>query len=500
VSERTIEQPVHGETIAPLERAARSEARAPVARARPARASWWPALALIALVVLAGVVFGVLPRWGAEHATPPRAAAPAPTDESSAPELSPEEIEALKNQGESLLAELLPQQARVKDLHPQDWAADDWAHYQELGRSGDDAYLATDYRAAVDAYGAAVALGRELLTRASDLSAAALAAGENALAAGDPERAADQFNVVLGIDPDQSEARKGIARAERLPEVLDRIERASALEAAGKLDEAIKLYREAAAIDPAYEPAREAVDRVAKRSKDEQFERLMSQGLAALGSEEFDTAHKAFAAALAIRPTSPAAKDGLDQADLGQSLDAIALAEARALAFERRELWRSAIEQYRAALATDDTLDFARQGLARAEARADLDAKLENLIANPNLLFRDDILSQAGELLASARAVEAPGARITAQATELARLIDLASTPVSVELKSDQKTEVTLYRVGSLGAFDVKEVELRPGTYTAVGSRSGYRDVRRTFTVLPGHELEPITVQCVEPI
>jgi len=33
-----------------------------------------------------------------------------------------------------------------------------------------------------------------------------------------------------------------------------------------------------------------------------------------------------------------------------------------------------------------------------------------------------------------------------------------------------------------------------------VGSRDSYRDVRQTFTVLPGRELEPIRVVCVETI
>ena len=58
-----------------------------------------------------------------------------------------------------------------------------------------------------------------------------------------------------------------------------------------------------------------------------------------------------------------------------------------------------------------------------------------------------------------------------------------------MRLESDQLTSVTLYRVGALGAFAAKEVELRPGTYTAIGSRDGYRDVRQTFTVRPGPEL-----------
>ena len=76
----------------------------------------------------------------------------------------------------------------------------------------------------------------------------------------------------------------------------------------------------------------------------------------------------------------------------------------------------------------------------------------------------------------------------------------VATTPIAVHLTSDQLTEVTLYRVGALGAFMSKDVELRPGTYTAIGSRDGYRDVRRTFTVVPGRTIASVNVICVEPI
>jgi len=78
--------------------------------------------------------------------------------------------------------------------------------------------------------------------------------------------------------------------------------------------------------------------------------------------------------------------------------------------------------------------------------------------------------------------------------------VELASKPIQVRLESDQLTSVTLYRVGALGAFAAKEVELRPGTYTAIGSRDGYRDVRQTFTVRPGRNLAPIRLVCIEPI
>ena len=40
---------------------------------------------------------------------------------------------------------------------------------------------------------------------------------------------------------------------------------------------------------------------------------------------------------------------------------------------------------------------------------------------------------------------------------------------------------------------------LRPGTYTAVGMRNGFRDVRIQFEVKPG-QLNAVDVRCIEAI
>jgi hypothetical protein len=176
------------------------------------------------------------------------------------------------------------------------------------------------------------------------------------------------------------------------------------------------------------------------------------------------------------------------------------LSEARALAFERRELWAQAVERYEAALAEDPTVAFAIAGRERSRARADLDTKLENLIANPNLLLTDGVLDDARGLVEQARPLAEAGTRIAAQVERLDTLIRVASTPIAVQLTSDGQTEVTVYRVGPLGAFATTEIEVRPGTYTAVGSRQGYRDVRATFTVVPGRETPAVRIVCSEQI
>jgi len=89
---------------------------------------------------------------------------------------------------------------------------------------------------------------------------------------------------------------------------------------------------------------------------------------------------------------------------------------------------------------------------------------------------------------------------LAAQLVELGRLLELAVIPVAVRFDSDNLTEVTIYKVGRLGMFTSRSLELRPGLYTVVGSRAGYRDVRRNVRVEPGREGLSVSVRCEEPI
>src|SRR5699024_6111732 len=132
--------------------------------------------------------------------------------------------------------------------------------------------------------------------------------------------------------------------------------------------------------DGEWPAARNGLADVERRIAAAEYAARMSRGMQALTDERWQDAAAAFRAALAMRASSAEAEEGLLQAEQGAKLDEIALAEARALAFERRELWSEAISRYEAALAADRTLAFARDGLARSRRRADLDAKLANLI------------------------------------------------------------------------------------------------------------------------
>ena len=87
-----------------------------------------------------------------------------------------------------------------------------------------------------------------------------------------------------------------------------------------------------------------------------------------------------------------------------------------------------------------------------------------------------------------------------AKPQRMALLLKRAATPLSIPLLSNNVTEVFVYKIGRLGNFMRKEILLRPGTYVVVGSRPGYRDVRVEFRVAPEIDMEPVIIQCEEPI
>ena len=219
-------------------------------------------VALVALVVAAVVVFFVLPNWvedqGADEAVVEAVEPQAPED-SEEPALTPEELEVLRQEAESLLALLLTQQGDLEEQSAVEWGGEDFERHQSLSREGDDAFLANAFQDAVPAYAQALELGGALLERSADLITAALTAGEGALDAGNSAVALEQFELVLRIEAGNSRGQAGLLRAQQLPQVLALTQSGEELERSGDLEEAAGAYREALAIDGLWAPARSAL-------------------------------------------------------------------------------------------------------------------------------------------------------------------------------------------------------------------------------------------------
>jgi hypothetical protein len=213
-----------------------------------------------------------------------------------------------------------------------------------------------------------------------------------------------------------------------------------------------------------------------------------------------DSARAAFRDALALRPGSREAADALASLEQGQRADALKVLELRARAAESAERWDEALAAWREAAALEPSLATAREGIARAEPRAELQRRIEALNREPQRLWDPAGRAEARQLIASAAATGNPRERLARAAGELERLAAAAQQPVRLRLQSDGVTSVTIYRVGQYGSFSERDVELLPGRYTVVGTRNGYRDVRRDVVLPPGQPPTAVVVKCEEPI
>lgn len=475
--------------------------------------------AFVLLFALAAIVFVVLPRWVAESGSP---VIPAPTSApADAAELEadtsaeadvvpgeiPDEIEVELEDLAQLMAEAENVLERVVSLRESldarsagVWGGDGYRDALEALTRGEEEMGRRAFAEAKVSFESALAQLESVQASANNIVSDALRRGRDALAAGSATEAEDAFALALQIQPGNAEAKRGIARAKVVDELRILVARGQELEGRGNLDGAAESYRQAVALDPLSQPAQQGLARIDTRASEEAFTAAMSEAVAALNRQDFEGARAGFERARAIKPTAPGVADGLKAVDEGVRVQRIAGHRQRAVAFEQREAWRSAEKEYQSVLDIDDTIRFAQEGKARTSVRATLSEKLEFHIENPERLSDDEVLAEVNGILDSASAVENPGPNIQGQ---IARLNDLASefsTPVQVRLLSDGKTEVVVYKIGTIGRFDSHALVLRPGTYTVVGRRQGFRDVRYRLVVRADVPPAPLLVRCEEEI
>lgn len=491
--------PEHASEIVARARAA-DGLPAPALQGRPGVPVWLAYAFGGLLLVAASVLFLVLPRIAEERA----ASRPPPPERIVREEEPRRDMQLMRMQrdaADEAMGGMLQDRNYLATLQPALWSGGAWEQALGEEEKGDDFYRRREYAQAREAYGTAGDKLRELRGRAPEIGRNSLEAAQQAIESGDQAGAMaelEKAGILLGeTDPEvQSAAR----RAAKLPEIMEAVAEARASERNGSLEEQRAAWQAVLAVDPDRRPARAALAAVNARIERQLFASRMSRGHAALAEGNLDAARAAFEAAGKQRPKDSAPVEALAALELEERGQRLAQLQSAAMAGRFAEDWRKAADNYRAMLQIDSNIVAAQRGLAEAQQRTRLDDDLENTIANARVLNRDDAWERGKRLLDEAGGVAGPGPRLGGQIDRLERALRVAATPAPVQLRSDGLTEVTIYHVGRLGSFGNRVLELRPGAYTAVGTRDGYRDVRRDFVVAPEGLSDPLVLICTEPI
>lgn len=409
-------------------------------------------------------------------------------------------VAQIKAATDSALGDLLSQLERLRFRAIDRWGGQEYLDALDVYAEGDQAYVDRNYRLAGGKYREASRLLEPFFERIDTVFEEALAAAQAAFGNSDVSEAVRLYDLATSITPGHREAEAGFARAKNLQAVLTLMSQGSEFEEDLELAAAKLAFEKALELDPLWEPATIALERVRTAIKQFSFEQRMTEGFDALLTADFDSARAAFNAAKALDPNSRQPADGLLQVDQEIRLADIRRLEQEAIALDDAEQWEGSLVVYEDILKIDPDLQFAQTGLSTARSRSTLHTRLAALIAEPDSLSDQVTMQNATNLLLDVTRLQPIGPRLEDQKNELSRLLKRAATPVPVTLISDEQTNVAIFKIGKLGTFARQDLSLRPGVYVAVGNRAGYRDVRIEFRVAPEVEMQPIVILCEESI
>ncbi|MEM6605796.1 MAG: hypothetical protein AAF671_08555 [Pseudomonadota bacterium] len=404
-----------------------------------------------------------------------------------------------RSEAQDLLADLLELQETLTERGAESWAEDQMLAISSEALRGDELYRNRDFEGAISSYQSALDQALELENSIPDRVDVLIAEIERAIEAFEENEAQTKLELAELMSPFTQDLGTLGVRVGTLNEVISEAEAAAAAEEQAELGNAVSAWERAAVLDDDHKYVKSELARVRSAYLEQRFNAAMSEGYAALDDNRFDRAKDRFDRAARLKPSSSEAKTALQELSVARTASKLQSLQRRGTALADEEKWADAASVFKEALQIDGGLRFAREGLAEAEPRAQLDEAMSKILASPERLVDAAILREAESTLRQAKEISTPGTRLQGQIATAEDTLRIARTPIPVTIQSDGETEVTVYKVARLGAIQEQSLELRPGTYTAVGTRTGYRDARVKFTVTPAG-IAPVYVVCKETI
>ncbi len=400
-----------------------------------------------------------------------------------------------KEQAEKELANFVELQIELEDnLQISDWGQSRYDAVKDLATEGDVQFQGREFEPALATYKKATLALEELREAGEAEFAAGVAAGNAAIADFNQLLAKREFERALLIKPDNADALAGVARADKLPQIQSLLRKARQLARRGDTQAATETYNEILAIDPQTATVNTALAELSKAATQADYQDHLSRGFAALESRRYTAARSAFNSALAIKPGDSMANGGLQQIALETEVKSLQNFQSVARKAVEEERWEDAVKAFNSALEKDENLAFAQTGRRDATERMRLAKGMNIIVSQSDKLSDNKRMQEAIALLQTAAALPSAGPRWNTDLERAQQTVKSYQQPVAVRLTSDKKTLVTVYKVGRLGTFATHDLQLRPGSYTIVGSADGCQDVRKEVIVKP--KMGPVEIVC----
>mgnify|MGYP000116361714 CR=1 FL=1 len=413
-----------------------------------------------------------------------------------------QEAQLAKNRksAQDILSKVMNKQKLLEHKKVKTWAKKDFLSAISIAEYGDVHYRLQEFDQALQNYQLTLKQLQSIEDKLEETFSQYYQSGVMALKDNNQQQALSELTIALYIKPDDAQALIAMKRSEVIQDVIKLVDEGNVLIAEKNLDAAKDKLLQAQEIDQLSELVEQQLDFVNKEIVERNYSTAMSLGYVHLNKQEYQQALHDFTIAKQIKPTITDPAKAIIETQNKQKQSIITLKTQQAIQHESTEDWPEAIALYKEILALDSTLMAARIGLIRTDSRDKLDSELKEIINKPQRLTNSGVYHQATKTLKDAKQIKESKPKLKQQIASLAKLLQQLTIPIPLFITSDNQTQVTLYRVGELGNFANKELQLKPGEYTFVGSREGYRDVRHQITLMPNSPLHTIEISCIEKV
>ena len=435
------------------------------------------AIVFFMIIALAGFVFLYLPEYrttvqiNPTVATNPKQTTTPPVARTGPAPVEAARIELARTQGRDAANQMIRLQVELEDIGVTLWARDTYDSLVKDAESGDDLYRESLYLEALASYQKTIEALEQLKVSADEISDQNIKRGNAALESGDAMAALEAFTIVIAITGGNPTLQNKLERAENLEQVQSHVAAAIQSESGGDLRDALRQFNEAQKLDPLWNPAAKGVSRVRQKINQRQFEDAMSVAFSALNRKDYSSARASFEEAGKLIPGSPEPDDGILQIELAERMAQINTLKASAETNVNAERWQEAIDDFQRVLDLDESLVFASQGLAQSEQRLSIHRQLQKFLDDPLLMQDDEELSMARQAIVDASRINSDSNHLQTQIDDLSKFISVARTPINVEIKSDNRTNVTVYP----GSAIWKIIQYSTGTPSRSLYHCGYK-------------------------
>ena len=221
----------------------------------------------------------------------------------------------------------------------------------------------------------------------------------------------------------------------------------------------------------------ERLNKLKFSNKEKKFNKLVAEAQISLEDNQINSARKKLNLAEKIFPNNDTINVLRESIIKKDRIKRISTLKNEIKGLIKDDKWKVVIKKYKDILILDNNNIFAAEGLDLAEDINELVKQINILNNKPLLLTKIENLNKAILLLENASNYTKVSKKLLVITGLLEKNIKLANEPAVVNIKSDDKTDIKLKKIGIIGKIKNKTLNLKAGKYIFEGKRVGYKTI-----------------------